>query len=440
MNNRWKMTFLKTIRCLCLPLVFALGLLTIIATGGGGESGVRFTLETYVAVADLNGDSFNDIAVTKVHIYHAPPHPGYVSVLLQNPNAPGSFMPVTEYPVGSDPWFVAVSDVNADTLPDLIVANEQSHTISILLQASSANGSFVNSISFPTGKHPMSIAIDDLNGDTLADIAVGGSDLSLHFQDPSNPVSFLPVEKILVDPDKGGNHVAIGDIDADGLPDLVISQGGYFSIDTITCWGGSVSVFLQDEKSPGVFNPAITSPAADSTQPTFVAINEFNADGSLDLAVVNHGTPQDGSTASVSILHQDPITPGAFLPPVHYATGFRSSTVAISDLDADGLPDLAVSNSGILVADYGPFIDTYGVIGSVSVLLHDSTNPGNFLPAKNYEDSSGYHAVAIGDLNGDSKPDLAIASDGVPVLFQDPTRPGQFLPRVLVETGSSLPD
>ena len=429
----------KALRCICLGCAYVIGSMTIIASGGG-EGGVPFTLETYVAVADLNGDSFNDIAVTKIHIYGAPPHPGYVSILLQNPNVPGSFMPVTEYHVGSDPWFVAVSDVNADTLPDLIVANEKSNTISILLQASSADGSFLNAISFSTGKHPMSIAIDDLNSDTLADIAVGGSDLSLHFQDPSDPGSFLPTEKIPVDPDKGGNHVAVGDIDDDGLADLVISQGGYFSIDTITSWGGSVSVFLQDQLSPGVFNPAVTSPAADTTQPTFVAINEFNADGRLDLAVVNLGTPQDGSTASVSILYQDPDTSAAFLLPVDYATGFRSSTVAVSDLDADGLPDLAVANSGELTADYGPFTDKYAVVGSVSVLLHDSTNPGNFLPAKNYEGSGGYHAVAIGDLNGDSKPDLAIASDGVPVLFQDPNRPGQFLPRISVETGSSLPD
>jgi len=47
--------------------------------------------------------------------------------------------------------------------------------------------------------------------------------------------------------------------------------------------------------------------------------------------------------------------------------------------------------------------------------------------------------VAIGNLNGDALPDLAIAADGVPVLFQDPTSPGEFLARTLVETGSKLP-
>ena len=67
------------------------------------------------------------------------------------------------------------------------------------------------------------------------------------------------------------------------------------------------------------------------------------------------------------------ITPGKFLPATDYATGFRSSSIAIGDLDGDGRMDLAVANPV-----------TSGSNGSISILLQDTGNPGVFLPAVNY--------------------------------------------------------
>jgi hypothetical protein len=382
----------------------------------GGGSNANVALTSFVAIADLNGDGQNDLAVSKIEIQGAPPHPGSISVLLQNPNAPGSFLPSTAYAAGADPWFLVVRDLNADMLPDLIVANETG-TISILLQNPSSVGTFLNKTSIPTGDHPYSIAIDDLNGDNLLDLAVGrSSGVSLHFQRPDNHLDFLPAEEIPVDPELGAHHVAISDMDGDGYPDLVVSNAGEFFSNTNSLSGGSVSVFLQDGQSPGVFNPPITSAAADETQPFFLAIAELNGDGHPDLAVVNLGTPSNGYTASVSVLLQDPATPGAFSEPKDYPTGYRSQGVVISDLDADAWPDLAVVN-----------------IGSVSVLLNDPVKPGSFLPANNYEGTDDYTAIAVGDLNADSQPDLAIAADGVPVMFQNLSAPGEFLPRTPVE-------
>jgi len=427
--------------------LFAILLVTIAALalsscGGGGSDGIdiNFTLESFIAVADLNSDGLDDLAFTKVHINRPPPHPGYFSVLLQDPDLPGSFKPSEEYSVGHDPWFVAIADVNVDTLPDLIVANSESDTISILLHDSGFPGTFLKELSLPTNQGPNSVAIGDLNMDDLPDLAVGArSTVSVHFQDPDGPFEFLPAERIPVDPEMGAHHVAMGDIDGNGYPDLVVSHAGSLFVDALSSSGGSVTVFLQDEGSPGLFRAGITSPAAEAEQPIFVAIAEFNDDGLSDLAVVNYGTVTDGNTAGVSMLLQDPSSPGAFLAPVHYRTGFRSDTVAVADLDADGLLDLAVSNSGYLVAEYDPFTDSYDVVGSVSVLLHDPANIGSFLPAQDYQGEGGHHAVAIGNLNGDALPDLAIAADEVPVLFQDPTSPGEFLAPTLVETGSKLP-
>ncbi len=93
--------------------------------------------------------------------------------------------------------------------------------------------------------------------------------------------------------------------------------------------------------------------------------------------------------------------PGAgaptFLPPVTYTTGVYPVAVAVGDLNGDGHADLAVATQG-----NGP--DE----GGVSVLFNKGN--GTFDIAAKYATGSGSGSVAIGDLNGDGKPDLAVAN------------------------------
>jgi hypothetical protein len=122
-------------------------------------------------------------------------------------------------------------------------------------------------------------------------------------------------------------------------------------------------------------------------------------------------------------LLQDPLNAGTFLPAISFAVGQQPIAVKIADLNGDGLADLAVANLG------SPSDLT---TASVSVLLQDLAHPGHFLPATNYHTGTASEDVAIGDLNGDGKPDLVVANSGgsVSVLLQDPARPGGFLPAV----------
>ena len=435
-RKRFNSLFLVISACLAIGLIDC--------GGGGGSGGIdlNFTLNSFIAVDDLNNDGLDDIVVTKIHIFAAPPHPGYVAVLLQDPDAPGSFLPVKEYPVGRDPEYVAISDINNDTFPDLITVNSNSDYVSILLQNLNTPGNFLNAVNIPTENYPNSAAAVDLNNDGVQDLAVCcGSILYLHYQDPDHPLSFLPAENITIPPGGNCSDISIVDIDSNGLDDLVVANDGEFDISTISSSGGSVYIFLQDELSPGSFLSAYSFPAGDTTQPIFVAGNDLNKDGLPDLAVVNYGTPSNGSSAGVAILLQDPDNPGAFLGPDYYATGDRSVAIAISDLNADGWADLAVSNRGALITDCDWLTDncSYDVNGTISVLLQNPVLPGSFLPAHNLVGVDQYSGVAIGDLNGDLRPDIAIAAERVPVLFQDPADPGEFFGAIYVESGSHLP-
>src|SRR5439155_969855 len=72
-------------------------------------------------------------------------------------------------------------------------------------------------------------------------------------------------------------------------------------------------------------------------------------------------------------------------------------SVAIGDLNGDAKPDLAVANNG-------------SVSNTVSVLLGDGA--GGFGSKTDFATGASPRSVAIGDMNGDGKPDLATANLG----------------------------
>src|SRR5262245_41036930 len=77
------------------------------------------------------------------------------------------------FDVGKYPQSVAIADLNADSRPDLAVANSESNTVSILL--GNGDGTFGARTDFGTGDYPRFVAIADLNGDARPDLAVGNS-------------------------------------------------------------------------------------------------------------------------------------------------------------------------------------------------------------------------------------------------------------------------
>ena len=402
----------KIARGICVLCVFFIGLITIVgSTGGPNAPDITYDgLYTSVAIDDLNGDGAIDIAVSYVFIDTPPPHRSQLAVFLQNPLAAGSFQLSQRYTIGYDGWWAAIGDLNNDSLPDIVTANEGGHNLTILFQDSTRPGYFTGATNLPTGMHPTHVSIGDINGDGLPDIAVADRNTTILLQDAGVPGTFSPVYNLGF----GSNCIAIGDINADGLVDLAITGAA----------SGAVSVLHQDPMNIGDFLPA--TDYATGQQPTFVSIGLIDDDLLPDLAVVNYGSPTGSIPASVSVLLHDPMTPGNFIASNSYVTAARSNQVAIDDLNGDASADLAVVNPWRL----DPNIDIHG---TVSVLLQNPLTPGMFLAPSEYNiDDSQSLSLAIGDLNGDLLPDIAVASDGVRILFQNSSSPGNFLPSSLI--------
>ncbi len=135
-----------------------------------------------VAVADLTGDGRPDLIVAN---YSS----NTVSVLL-NTTAPGattpSFAAQQTFATGNKPESVAAADVNGDGRPDLIVANGAASTVSVLLNTTAPGAStpsFAAQQTFATGSDPASVAVADLTGDGRPDLIVAN--------EVSNTVSVL---------------------------------------------------------------------------------------------------------------------------------------------------------------------------------------------------------------------------------------------------------
>src|SRR5207244_2292893 len=125
---------------------------TDFATGGNPRS---------VAVGDVNGDGAPDLVAAN---YGS----STVSVLL-GVSAPATrvFGPKTDVATGAYPHSVAIADLNGDGKRDLIAANANDSTVSVLLGTGA--GTFGVKTDFPTGALPLSVAVADLNGDGKPD-------------------------------------------------------------------------------------------------------------------------------------------------------------------------------------------------------------------------------------------------------------------------------
>jgi hypothetical protein len=352
-----------------------------------------------VAVADLNGDGMPDLIV-------ANQQSNSVSVLL-NTTAPGAVTPTfanrVDFAVGNRPDSVAVADLNGDGKPDLVVANYNDNTVSVLLNTTTtgaATPTFAPKVDFATGTSPSSVAIGDLNGDGKPDIVVANrnngaiSVLLNNTPTGSAAISFTSYTNFTTGSGSGSGptSVAIGDFNGDGKPDIVVANQFAYN----------VAVFI-NATAPGAATPTFAPRVDFTTQgpPNFVAVADFNGDGKPDIVFTSIGG--DGGGAGASVLLNTTKTGAAtptFANPVNFAPGYQPRAVTVGDFNGDGRPDLAVANYGS---------------NSVSVLLNTTATGAaapTFAAAVDLAVGKGPRSVAVGDLNGDGRPDLAVANYG----------------------------
>ena len=246
------------------------------------------------------------------------------------------------------------------------------------------------------------IAIADLRSAGRTDLLVGNSlsgDVSVLLDNGDGTYAepfqvFIPATPLIF-----YVTIAAGDVDGDGHPDLLAT-------------GLSNEVYVFHGNGDGTFADPTAFGVGDGDWPHGIAIADVDGDGNADVVTANN------TTSNISVLLGDGA--GSFGAATNFSVGSFPVAMRVADVTGDGKLDVVTANAGSL---------------DVTVVAGDGA--GGFARAASH--SIGPNAqpfgLAIGDVNGDDKPDIVVANaatDGSE--FPPPELPGNI--SVLIGDGA----
>lgn len=356
---------------------------------------VPFSGPIAVAVGDFNEDGKQDIVTANASSLD-------VSVFLGD--GTGDFGTPTQFGLGTNRAIsVAVGDFNEDGHQDIVFgrgdfafgSTDSLDETTLLL--GNGDGTFATPLLVAAGLNPTSIAVGDFNGDANLDLAVTNGYYEPHFLGRPNVGILLGNGDGTFGTLTGyavgytANAVAVGDFNADGKQDLVVTDPA----------GNKISLLLGNGDADGdgllLFQTPVSYAPGDGIYlPHSVAIGDFNEDGKQDVAVAY-------TYASMVVVHEGN-GDGTLKPAVLFPVSGKPTQVAVGDFNGDGHQDLVTSNhewtwdtnrgASVLVGT--------GLVGAIS--------SGSFLPAEVYAVGDAPQAVAVGDFNNDGADDAAVAN------------------------------
>ncbi len=299
-----------------------------------------------------------------------------------------------------------MADVNGDGKADLVIDNEGSRTVSVLL--GNGDGTFTPTTPLAGIASPNTPYEADLTGDGIADGVVLDSSGNILFRQglPGGDNAFAPPMIINVtvdDPTTGKTeertardltilrtHTGMAIATADAIPDPTIQATEnrlVYSVSVYTDVNGSF-------RRPGNA-PAFTT----SLLPTSIVAGDLTGDGLDDLVVA------DAFNNSIQVSFQQ--ANGTFSQPLTLTTDETPSDIALVDVNGDGLLDIVVTNQ---------------VSGDVTVLLNDATH--SFTQVEQFRAGIGLYEIdptsvtsltqsvslTAGDFTGNGRNDLVVVN------------------------------
>jgi hypothetical protein len=276
---------------------------------------------------------------------------------------------------GSNPYYAVLGDFDQDGKSDLAFAfAATSNDVAFYRNTSTVgNPSFVLAQTRAAGTNPRGLAAGDLNGDGKLDVVTFNNETAPDFSVYQNTsttgtVSFNTEVNFYAcsynTPGNGG--VCIADLDADGKPEIISANG----------FGDSVTVLRNLNASAGATITTSTFASAVKFsvpgKPNWVNAADIDGDGKVDLVTSNE------SANTISVLRNTTVGSISFASPVSYATASAPNNFRIGDIDLDGKPDIAVANNsgaGMYIFRNTSTSGTVSFAAGVNFSTNTSSNP-----------------------------------------------------------------
>lgn len=361
------------------------GAALLVARGNGdGTFGTNLVEPAALAdralLADVDGDLDDDLVVLD----------GTTGMFGVLPRTPTGFDTPVLSALPAQPYGLARGDFEPDGRPDFVTATPSNGNVEVFLN--DGIGGYPSSMSLWTGEYPTNVAVGDVDGDGLDDIAaICGLNGESKAGEAAAPASATSLEGFSIFLNAGASSfaapvfvatpggcpvdVAIADVTGDGVADLVAA---------LVCLS-EVQVF------PGLGAAAFGAPLSlpISGGPAAVAVQDLDGDTIPDIVALTN----------MGMLHtMAGLGGGSFSPAAGVATNHGANHLVVRDLDADGRPDVAVLSMSSVVA------------------VHAGLPGGALGPARGYGTFSGAAGLQANDFDGDGDLDLVVNSWSWPSL------------------------
>jgi hypothetical protein len=345
-----------------------------------------------IAMADLDADGIPDLVTANTSFGAT----GELSVFLGTGR--GVFQPPRHVGAGDQPIDVVAADLDQDGVLDLAAASSAfiRGSSSISMVPGNGDGTFREAQRLDAGDRPAGIVAADLDADGFLDLAAANN--------ASNDVTVLLGEG-------GGAFAAERRFAAGSLPSGIVAlhAGDDGILDLITVNDNAVNVSILDGSGDGSFGAPRSfgagggPPASIYPGDPDIFAADLDSDGFTDLVLGKPGRPGSPESTNTTVVLGD--GEGGFGDPQIFRAGENPYGVTAADLDGDGILDIATAS----LNDQAP--------SSPRLSWRRGIGDGTFHESELVPIVTSPNDLVSGDLDGDGTADLAVIVPDTILVF-----------------------